>query len=364
MNRFSVRLCFKLLLISWVNLSIFVNVKCAKIMAETTTQTPKLLSMLKNEEVACTTHQNCSSRILTLDTYCCPSSNTCCNWFKFTSTYKSASSLPLKAPSILTILAILLFIISFLFVIYCFSILFCFCFKCGIFKRPKVIIMSQSHDTESGLFDNRSPKHSTSSTSSASSSSYTPNRRGHRQIPRGNKQYKKKTTNKQRSRSARSPTARAYSNKRHNQHSEPEIYAEFDIQADSDSPFLIPPELNGQVQQRMNRSYNIQNSEQYRTNSSRMVTPSAPLANDDNNHFDTENQRSNNILEPVIGSSLSGSTSSSLGLGQSLMEAGVSSTVVENTNSGHTSATTVTQATYHYHDDKPPSYEDIIKTNY
>ena len=164
---------------------ILVNVKCAKIMAETTTQTPKLLSMLKNEEVACTTHQNCSSRILTLDTYCCPSSNTCCNWFKFTSTYKwvfyvlkiimidihfehlilyfkrSASSLPLKAPSILTILAILLFIISFLFVIYCFSILFCFCFKCGIFKRPKVIIMSQSHDTESGLFDNRSPKHST-----------------------------------------------------------------------------------------------------------------------------------------------------------------------------------------------------------
>lgn len=225
--------------------------------------------------------------------------------------------------------------------------------------------MSQSQDTESGLFDNRSPKHSTSSTSSASSSSYTPSRRNHRQIPRGNKQYKKKTHNKQRSRSARSPTARAYSNKRH-QHSDAEIYVDFDNQLDSDSPFLIPPELNEHVQQRMNRSLNNHNSE-CRTNSSLIVAPSAPFANE-HEQIRSENQRSNTILEPVIGSSLSGSTSSSLGFGNSLMETVVTTDVVENNNSGHTSATTVTHATlqsYPYlDDDKPPSYEDIIKKNY
>lgn len=115
----------------------------------------------------------------------------------------------------------------------------------------------------------------------------------------------------------------------------------------------------------MSRSFNIQNSET-RANQATAISPSAPLA-EDNVHFEATNQRSNNILEPVIGSSLSGSISSSMGFGNSLMEAIVSSNVVESTNSGHTSATTVTQTTiqsYPYHDDKPPSYEDIIKTNY
>ncbi len=138
-----------------------------------------------NQIIPCTTHTNCSSRILTLDTYCCSTTNNCCNWFEFTATYKSTESLiPLKAPSILTVLAVLLLIIFFLFICYCFSILFCFCFKCGIFKRPKVVILTHVQSTDSGLFatpENNSPKYSTSSSASTSSSYAQVNNRNHNQ---------------------------------------------------------------------------------------------------------------------------------------------------------------------------------------
>lgn len=99
--------------------------------------------------VRCDTHENCTSRIFSLDTYCCHSSQVCCNWFQYTITYNSYStksstpqSLPFKAPTILTILLILILIVCLLFVSYCFSILFCFCFKCGLFKRPRVILIN------------------------------------------------------------------------------------------------------------------------------------------------------------------------------------------------------------------------------
>jgi hypothetical protein len=159
----------------------------------------------------CMTHSNCSSRILTLDTYCCSTTSNCCNWFEFATTYRpSDPSGPLKAPSILTVLVILLLIICFLFVCYCFSILFCFCFKCGIFRRPKVVVLTHIHNSDSGLFAasaNNSPKHSTSSSASTStSSSYTQvhnrhhhlndNRRSHRNVSPHSKNYKKKPQNK------------------------------------------------------------------------------------------------------------------------------------------------------------------------
>lgn len=358
-----------------------------KFAKKTSTKTTSSIHIetLKSIKVPCTTHINCSSRILTLDTYCCPTSNHCCNWFKFAVTYKPELEIPLKAPSILTILAILLLIICFLFVCYCFSILFCFCFKCGIFKKPKVIVISQLNNSESGLFNGcNSPKNSTSTTSSASSnSSYSSNRRHHRHNS-SHKNYKKKSHSKNRShhRSGRSPTARAYSNKRPQY--DAEIYVDFDANQNNESPFLIPPELNEQVNQRVNRSLNAQennlNHSSRRTNSTRNnsneISPSAPIAtydllseiieidNDTQNSRMTSNRPSNSILEPVLASSLSASTTSSLGLDQvttSNNETEITNITNSTTNIIHTPNV---QSYQQYNDEKPPAYEDIIKRNY
>ena len=38
--------------------------------------------------VTCSVHENCTSRILTLDAYCCQSIGTCCNWFLYTSYFQ------------------------------------------------------------------------------------------------------------------------------------------------------------------------------------------------------------------------------------------------------------------------------------
>lgn len=351
--------------------------KCEKVESDSRTQTTvnSLWKFEKGPKITCESHTNCSSRILTLDTYCCPSSKHCCNWFEFAAKYKSESTVPLKAPSILTILAICLLIICFLFVCYCFSILFCFCFKCGIFKRPKVVILSQLHGSESGLFtnENNSPKHSTSTTSSASSnSSYVPSRRHHhRQSSSSHKSHKKRAHN--RHRSARSPTARTYSNKRPQY--DAEIYVDFDSNPTNESPFLIPPELNDHVQQRVNRSLNAQNDiNSSNRNANQSATPSAPLEAEDShieiNERHASNRRSNlnnnNILEPVISSSLSVSTNSSLGFGASLRDqiTNEEETAGRATSSAIPNSPAVPVQNYQYHDEKPPSYEDIIKRNY
>lgn len=268
--------------------------------------------------------------------------------------------MPLKAPSILTILAILLLIICFLFVCYCFSILFCFCFKCGIFKRPRMVILSHMHSSESGLFEsgNNSPKHSASSSSASSTSSYTPNnRRNHRHAPLNNKNMKKKSHNKHHGRSGRSPTARAFSNKRSQYNTD--IYLDCDSNQTNDSPFLIPPELNDQVQQRINRSLNTSNENASRTssysNSHQTVTPSAPFATDDQLNEIVEHRTSNTILEPVIESSLS---TSNLSVASNLIEENGNALVID---AATHSATTIQ---FQYTDEQPPSYDDIIKRNF
>lgn len=373
-------MAFKFAFVCIVYFSCFGTSKCED--TKTSLGLASLFEVNKTPKVSCETHANCSSRILTLDTYCCQSNNQCCNWFEFAATYRSESSKPttLKAPSILTILAILLLIICFLFVSYCFSILFCFCFKCGIFKRPKVVILSQLHDSESGLFTsgNNSPKHSTSTTSSAtSSSSYLPsNRRHHRHISPHKKHnsHKKSSQHKHRHRSTRSPTARTYANKRPQYESE--IYVDFDSNHTNESPFLIPPELNDQVQERLNGTIAHQDHNRNH-NSSSAVLPSAPLALDDNeitqveNHSTSNNRRNNNILEPVVASSLSTSTSSSLGFGASMQAAIEASNQEALTNSNNNQISTITSSVtnnvltnFHYHDEKPPAYDDIIKNDH
>jgi len=382
MLNFSNEIKYKLICVIFLN---FIGMKCEDFkVTKISTTASSIIESSKSIKVPCETHANCSSRILTLDTYCCPTSNHCCNWFKFAVTYKPELDIPLKAPSILTILAILLLIICFLFVCYCFSILFCFCFKCGIFKKPKVIVISHLNNSESGLFNGcNSPKHSTSTTSSASSnSSYSSHRRQQRHNS-SHKNYKKKTYSKHRNhRSGRSPTARAYSNKRPQYDSE--IYVDFDANQ-NESPFLIPPELNEHVQQRVNRSLNAQqenlnhssrrnNSSSYRNNSNNNeVSPSAPMATDDllseiievdNTPNIVSNRQSNSILEPVLASSLSASTTSSLGLdGVTTSNNETEITNITNSTTNVTHTPNVIQS-YQYHDEKPPAYEDIIKRNY
>jgi len=50
---------------------------------ETTTNTNE-----PNRLVICQTHENCSSRIFSLDAYCCQSRNYCCNWFEYSTNYQ------------------------------------------------------------------------------------------------------------------------------------------------------------------------------------------------------------------------------------------------------------------------------------
>lgn len=340
-----------------------------------------LLDFEKTPKVRCDSHANCSARILTLDTYCCQSTNHCCNWFQFAATYRSAETeVRLKAPSILTILAMALLIVCFLFVSYCFSILFCFCFKCGIFKRPKVIIMRHITNSESGLFasGNNSPKHSTSSTSSSSSSSShcSPNRRNYRQISSNKHQrgHKKNNSKSRGHRSTRSPTARA-----NRPQYDAEIYVDFDSNQNTDSPFLIPPELNDQVQERLQRSAATANHSRSSqpsssdtnqntqvTTQTTVVSPSAPLADPDLVEevvHETTSTAIRNLREPILVSSLSTSTTSSLGFGASLAEA-IAASELENQQPEPVAAPVdaiLNVNNFHYPDEQPPSYDEIIK---
>ena len=37
---------------------------------------------------SCSSHENCTTRLFSLDTYCCKSTNYCCNWFEFMMKFK------------------------------------------------------------------------------------------------------------------------------------------------------------------------------------------------------------------------------------------------------------------------------------
>lgn len=347
-----------------------------------------------NRLVACDTHENCSSRVFSLDAYCCQSANFCCNWFEYSTNYQpSKSTLPFKSPSILTILMILLLIVCLLFVSYCFSILFCFCFKCGLFRRPKVVLISSgslpSSNTESGLTTAdliTSPKHSTSSSSGSSSSSYSSNRNRLRPKTKSHslqhqQQRSKRAVNKSGSR--QSPTARAYSlNSSHNRRPRDRTETELYIEYENDSPFLIPTQLAPATKTTSSRSRASDSSNrQLQNNYNTPVLarppqqqPSAPLATDDfiiNDMTSNVNRNLNSELNNVnrTVASLTSSITSSLGFGASLME------VIEQTNAednqarlqiasasnGHTRRDMQTNsAPSYYLDEKPPSYDVAV----
>jgi len=143
------------------------------------------------------------------------------------------------------------------------------------------------------------------------------------------------------------------------------------LDANNESPFLIPPELSEQVQSRVNRSLNQsgnRSSVSSFRNFNSVITSnqaSAPLASADL-IVDESRYRpiTSSVLDPVTASSLTSSTTSSLGFGESLMEAIAAST--QHTNDLRLTSTqnVKTVQTNYYHDEKPPSYDDIIRRNY
>ena len=229
-----------------------------------------------------------------------------------------------------------------------------------------IITHLQSSSTDSGLLS--AENSSQTSADSQSQSSAGSSRR--RPLP----SHKKKSSRHQRSKT-RSPTARVYSNKHQrgtHAHTDTDNYVDIDT---DNSPFLIPPELTQQVQQRVNRTLNNefggnrQSTSSFRGNSlnvtypSSSCRPSAPLATADLVAEEPARYRSN-LMDPVMSTSLSSSTTSSLGFGASLMEVITASSNVETLNSSQVLTSVAHSHANYYHDEKPPSYDDIIRRNY
>lgn len=336
---------------------------------ETTTNTNE-----PNRLVICQTHENCSSRIFSLDAYCCQSRNYCCNWFEYSTNYQpSKSTLPFKSPSILTVLIVLIVIVCLLFVSYCFSILFCFCFKCGLFRRPKIVLINSgslpSSNTESGLTTAdliTSPKHSTNSSASSSSSLSCSNSRNRIRKTKSHSQQqpnRPKRQAKSNSRSLRqSPTARVYSTNNHNRRPRDRTETELYIEYENDSPFLIPTQLVPK-KSTSNRSRTSDSNRPAQN----AAQPSAPLATDD---FTADLLTNNHINRNInrTPSSLTSSITSSLGFGMSLMDVIAQTNAEDNFARIQTATTTndsqrtehTTLAPNYYMDEKPPSYDVAV----
>lgn len=296
---------------------------------ETTTSEPVYLS---NNALACSVHENCTIKLFSLDAYCCQSIGACCNWFLYTSYFQFKSSLPYKSPTILTYLVMLVVIVSLLFVSYYFAIMFCYFFKCGLFRHPKIVVVSalpaSNSLTDSTSAEMISPKHSTSSSSSSATSTSSdssisaavPHNRRRQATSRGasnssNNNNKSRSTSSsghhhrhhhhnhnhskyghsssssssnrngksryqnsksQNYRNLRSPTARATSHggavsssSRRSNHSHLND-SEIYIDYDNDSPFLIPPQLSRNLAKKSSssRSNNVRVAEVRETRAS------------------------------------------------------------------------------------------------
>ena len=297
------------------------------------------------QKYKCESHFNCSEKVLTLDSYCCPTNGYCCNWFEFISEFQGNSinemPIPYKSPTLLTILTLLIILICILFISYCFSIFFCYCFNCGLFKKPNLIVITEMSSSNQGSdslsADLLSPKctsaESSSSASSSSNSPFNTNSRNRRRSKnKKNRESLPSNITTAYSHSRRSPTARASSNGASSRlYAKPECYVDYD----NESPFLIPSK-------KTKRSNNINRSSSY---SHRRTTPSAPARSNSIAHRpSTLDEERLSSLEPVS------SRSSSIDIGESLID------VIETVN---TDNKTKPSAPY-YLDEKPPSYDDII----
>ena len=283
--------------------------------------------------------------------------------------------------------------------------------------------MPRSHNThlDATTAEILSPKRSTGSSGSAtttssstnsshsSSSSLQQNRTNisklrskyknssHRQTPTNNQRVKSKTrhrspsnggishsvdnhNHKKRQITARvSSTGSAHRNRNRNLYAEADCYIDYD----NDSPFLIPPHLanknrssSSSSQRRSgqtansNRSNRPTTSSSYRTSSSNLPSTSASVQRrlSLSQVDEIERQRpsgtavalidmdlrADNQLETVnAGGSLASSRASSIGFTASLLD----------TDNQLSSRSALPSAPSYYQDEKPPAYDDIIKSN-
>ncbi len=303
-----------------------------------------------------------------------------------------------------------------MFIIYCFCVLFCYCFKCGLFRKPKLVIinaMPASNSLDSTSAQIISPKHSSmsSSTSNSSSLSSTTSPRSNRNRNQRNNRHNNKSSiaraisnqhqnnhNKRLKRTSQSPTARASSNRNSNcqqLYADPQCYVDFD----NDSPFLIQSRSSSSrvPSSKLSRSNNPrrsnstsnynQKSKSYRDNYSSSVQ-ATPLFSGNNTNSRSSIQRTtslsnhpigtavalidddlvnlntpnHNQLEPIAQSRSNSRSSLSIDLGTSLMEI-VESEQANDVNLQQLISLNEIASAPYYLDEKPPSYDDIIKND-
>ncbi len=299
--------------------------------------------------------------------------------------------------------------------------MFCYCFKCGLFRKPKLVLVnaiptSSSSDSTSAQII--SPKHSSMSSSTSNSSSLSSttsplassrnrnqrnrsnpsnnlkNGQNHKKssIARALSNQHQNNNNKRSKRTSQSPTARASSNRSSNSqqlYADPQCYVDYD----NDSPFLIQSRSsstripsskhsrsNNPRRYNSTSNYNRQ-SKSYRDNYSSTIQATPLFSSNRNsiqrttslsNHpigtavalIDDEilNSSNHNQLEPIAQSRSNSRSSLSIDLGASLIEVVGSEQVNEVNNHQLISINEITSAPY-YIDEKPPSYDDIIKND-
>jgi hypothetical protein len=272
----------------------------------------------------CENHFNCSRRFLSLDTYCCERNGECCNWFQFMYNFnnKTGSSLvPYKSPTILTVFTMLILFVCLLFVSYCISILFCYCFKCGLFKRPRVVVISAV------------PIDNVSSASSDTTSMISSPK------PHQSNSYRQRSKVGAK-RNLRSPTARAV----------------ITNDCDNDSPFLIPSSnrsstssSNRRKNTNRHHSTRSESNNSYRTRSNN-IQRRISLQQE---HSSQLPNRQLNTFETVNGSIRSSRSSLSLDLHE-----------IRTANELNTRQEVEPSAPSYYQDEKPPAYDEIVGRNY
>jgi hypothetical protein len=334
------------------------------------------------------------------------------------------STLEYKPPTSLTIFTLLIITIAFMFILYCFCVLFCYCFKCGLFRKPKLVIinsMPASNSSDSTSAQIISPKHSSLSSSTSNSSSLSSatspiaNNRTRNQRNRSNSNsrnnYKSSVArvisnqhqnsyNKRSKRTSQSPTARASSNRNSNSqqlYADPQCYVDYD----NDTPFLIQSKSSStrvpsskqsrsSNPRRSNSSTSASNhnrqSKSYRDNYSSTVQATPLFSSSNSNRSSIQrttslsnhpigtavalidddllnlNHSNHNQLETIAQSRSNSRSSLSIDLGTSLMEI-VESEQINGTNHQQLISINEVASAPYYLDEKPPSYDDIIKND-
>lgn len=111
------------------------------------TKINKLFS--NREKLKCVTDHNCSINIFSLDSYCCNLNGFCCSWFEYIfnfQNYLNKPSVPFRSPTLLTIITLLFFLVILIIFSYCFLMLICYQYKCGLFRKPKLTVLTYYYD--------------------------------------------------------------------------------------------------------------------------------------------------------------------------------------------------------------------------